>query len=70
MVILDKFPRKKLCVDFIGPTISKKDRPNFNILLNPFSINLPAQKVYTTHNKAMTIENLVEIFFATEYNHS
>ena len=70
MVILDKFPRNKLCVDLIGSTASKKDRHNFNMLLNPFSIKPPAQKFYTTHNKAKTIANIVYIFCTTDYNHS
>ena len=70
MVIFDKFPRNKLCVGLIGPITSKKDRPNLSMLLNPFSIKTPAQKVYTTHNKAITIANLVDIFCTTEYNHS
>ena len=38
-------------------------------MLNPLSLNPPAQKIYITHNKAMKIANLVEIgnLFKTEY---
>ena len=36
MVISDKFPRNKLCVYTIGPKTSRKDRPKFNILVDPF----------------------------------
>ena len=43
---------------------------NFNILLKPFLLNPPAQKFYITHNKVMTIENLVDILCTTEYYHS
>ena len=43
---------------------------NFNILLKPFLLNPPAQKFYTTHNKVMTIGNLVDILCTTEYYHS
>ena len=70
MVISDKLPWKKLCADLIETTKSRKDIPNFNILLKPFSLNLPYQRVYIMYNKAMTIANLVDIFCTTEYNHS
>ena len=45
-----------------------KKRPKFNMILNPFSLNPPAQKVYLTHNKATAIANLVEIFCTNEYD--
>ena len=59
-----------LCPQF--PTIRRKYMPKFNILLKPFSLNPPVQKVYRTHNKAVTIVNLAEIrnFFKTEYTNS
>ena len=59
MVILDKIPRRKLCVDIIG-------QPKFNILLKPFSLNPLYQKVYITHNKAMMISKSVDILCMTE----
>ena len=36
--------------------------PTFNILLNPLSLKPPAKKVYITHHKVITIENLVHIY--------
>ena len=40
------------------PTTRSKDRPKFNIMLKPFSLNPPAHKVYIKHPKAMMIVNL------------
>ena len=42
------------------------------MMLKPFSLNPPAQKVNITQNKVMTVANLVEIrnFFKTEYVYS
>ena len=70
MVISEKLRRKKLCVeDLIGPYSFRKDRPKFNIRLNMFVLNPPAQKVYITHQNAMATVNLVDIFCKTDYNH-
>ena len=66
MLISDKLPRKKLCVDLMGPTTRRKDRPKFIILLKTFSLNPSAQKVYIMHNKAMLIVNLVDNFCTNE----
>ena len=52
MVILDRFPKKKVCGEY---------RPKFNIILKPFSLNPQAQNAYITHNIAMKITNLVDI---------
>ena len=70
MLISDKLPRKKLCVDLIGPITRIKDRNKCNVQLKTFSINPPYHKIYIMHNKAMTIANLVDIYFTTKYNHS
>ena len=67
MAISEKFPRNKLCADLIEPTTCRKDRPKFNTMSKPFSINPPAQKFYITYNKVMIIANLVDIFCMTEY---
>ena len=70
MVILEKKPKRKICLDLIGPTTLKKDRHKFNTLLKPFSINPPAQKVYIMHKIAMAITNLVDISCKIDYNPS
>ena len=44
----------------------RKYRPILYILFKPFLLNPPAQKVYITRYKAMTIANLVDIFCITE----
>ena len=73
MVISDKFPENKLCVDLVSPyntyTFSK-GRPKFNVLLKLFSLNPQAQKFYIMHNKAMTIANLVKNIDTTAYYYS
>ena len=68
MVILEKIPRKKVCLYLIGKT-RRRVRPKFNILLRIFSLNPPDQKDYITHYEAMAIASLVDIFCATEYNY-
>ena len=70
MVISDKLPRNQLCVDLITPYMRREDRSRFNILLTPFSLNPPDQKVYIMHNIAMAIANLADILCTTEYYHS
>ena len=69
MVISEKFPSNKLCVDLIGPKTHSKYRPKYNTLFKPFSLNPPSQKVYIMHNKVMMIANLLDIFCMTGYNH-
>ena len=49
---------------------SNKQMQKFPGLNETDAINPPAQKVYITHNKAMTIANIVDIFCKTEYNPS
>ena len=70
MGISEKIPRNKLCVDIIGATTTSKDRPKFNKLLKPFSLNPKAQKFYIQQNKSIMIANLVDIFYTNDYNHS
>ena len=62
MVISEKLPGNKLCVDLIGPTTRRKDRPKFNILATSISLNPPSQKVYITHNKAISIRKFGRYF--------
>ena len=62
MVTLDTLPRKKLCVDLIVQKTCSKDKHKYNILLEPFSLNKPAQKVYITNNLAIKITNLAESY--------
>ena len=42
----------------------------FNIMLQPFWLNPPTQKVDITHIKTTKVANLVEIFRTTEYDNS
>ena len=55
-----------------APTTNSKDKTKINILCKPFSLNQTAHRVYTTHRKAMTVANLVEIrsFIQTGYVNS
>ena len=64
---MKKIPRKNSAQILYAPTTRRKDRPEFDILLQPLSLDPPPQKVYITHPKAMTVANLVDIFYTTDY---
>ena len=60
MLISEKLPKKNYLYILYDPTTHRKDKPKFNILLKPLSLNPHAQKVYISHNKVMEVANLVK----------
>ena len=61
-----KKSREQTLCRLYPPTTHKKYRPKINIKLKLFPLKPTAQKVYITHNKVMTISNLVYILCTTD----